>query len=173
MADVNTNNAAGNGALSNGAAETAQNLAQVNVQKIYIKDASFEAPSAPQIFQDQGQPQIQLNLGQRTAAIGQDVFEVVLTVTVTCKVGDKTAYLAEVQQAGIFALTGFQQPDLQAVLGTFCPHTLFPYARQAIANMIMDGGFPPFQLQPINFEQIYSDQMQRQQAAAAQPIANA
>lgn len=169
MADETTN-----GALSNGADETAQNTAQVNVQKIYVKDSSFEAPSAPQIFQDQGQPQIQLNLGQRTAAIGPDVFEVVLTVTVTCKLADKTAYLAEVQQAGIFGLTGFPAADLQAVLGTFCPHTLFPYARQAVANLIMDGGFPPFQLQPINFEQIYADQMQRQQAAAtAQPIANA
>ena len=169
MADENTN-----GALTNGADQNAQALAQVNVQKIYVKDSSFEAPSAPQIFQDPGQPQIQLNLGQRTAAIGPDVFEVVLTVTVTCKLADKTAYLAEVQQAGIFGLTGFQTSDLQAVLGTFCPHTLFPYARQAIANMIMDGGFPPFQLQPINFEQIYADQVQRQQAAtAAQPIANA
>lgn len=169
MADENTN-----GALSNGVDESAQNLAQVSVQKIYIKDSSFEAPSAPQIFQDQGQPQIQLNLGQRTSAIGQDVYEVVLTVTVTCKLADKTAYLAEVQQAGIFSLTGFQQSDLQAVLGTFCPHTLFPYARQAVANMIMDGGFPPFQLQPINFEQIFADQVQRQQAAASgQPIANA
>ncbi len=169
MADENTN-----GALGNGVDESAQNLAQVNVQKIYIKDSSFEAPSAPQIFQDQGQPQIQLNLGQRTASIGPDVYEVVLTVTVTCKLADKTAYLAEVQQAGIFGLTGFPQSDLQAVLGTFCPHTLFPYARQAVANMIMDGGFPPFQLQPINFEQIFADQMQRQQtAAAALPIANA
>lgn len=173
MADENNTDGSTNGALSNGAADQAQATAQVNVQKIYIKDASFEAPSAPQIFQDQGQPQIQLNLGQRTAAIGQDVYEVVLTVTVTCKLADKTAYLAEVQQAGIFGLTGFPAGDLQAVLGTFCPHTLFPYARQAVANLIMDGGFPPFQLQPINFEQIYADQMQRQQAAAAQPIANA
>ncbi len=162
-----------NGALANGAAE-APLTAQVNVQKIYVKDSSFEAPSAPQIFQDQGQPQIQLNLGQRTASVGQDLYEVVLTVTVTCKLADKTAYLAEVQQAGIFGLTGFHPGDLQAVLGTFCPHTLFPYARQAVAGLIMDGGFPPFQLQPINFEQIYADQMQRQQsAAAAEPVANA
>lgn len=162
-----------NGALANGAAEAAPLTAQVNVQKIYVKDASFEAPSAPQIFQDQGQPQIQLNLGQRTGAIGPDLYEVVLTVTVTCKLADKTAYLAEVQQAGIFGLTGFHPGDLQAVLGTFCPHTLFPYARQAVSSLIMDGGFPPFQLQPINFEQIYADQVQRQQAAGAQPIANA
>ena len=159
-----------NGTPSNGATQSAQ----LAVQKIYIKDASFEVPGAPGVFQDQGQPQIQLNLSQKVANFEENHYEVVLTVTVTCKLADKTAYLAEVQQAGIFGLTGFHPGDLQAVLGTFCPHTLFPYARQAVANLIMDGGFPPFQLQPINFEQIYADQVQRQQAAAAaQPIANA
>lgn len=164
-----------NGALSNGAIEPAETAApaQVNVQKIYIKDSSFEVPGAPQIFQDQGQPQVQLNLGQRATGVADDVYEVVLTVTVTCKIGEKTAYLAEVQQSGIFALTGFNPSDLQAVLGTFCPHTLYPYARQAISSMIMDGGFPPFALQPINFEQIYADQMQRQQTEAVQPAADA
>jgi len=161
-----------NGAVApaNGAADSEPLTAQVNVQKIYVRDSSFEVPSAPQIFQEQGQPQIQLNLAQKASSLGQDVYEVVLTVTVTCKLADKTAYLAEVQQSGIFALTGFHAADLQAVLGTFCPHTLYPYARHAVANMIMEGGFPPFQLQPINFEQIYAEQMQRQQAAA-QPVA--
>ncbi len=171
MADEN-NGAQGAGG-ANGAAEAAPMVAQVNVQKIYVKDASFEAPSAPQIFQDQGQPQVQLNLAQKASGLGGDIYEIVLTVTVTCKLGEKTAYLAEVHQAGIFSLTGFHPGDLQAVLGTFCPHTLYPYARQAISSLIMDGGFPPFQLQPINFEQIYAEQMQRQQAAEPQPVADA
>jgi preprotein translocase subunit SecB len=146
--------------------------ASLSVQKIYIKDASFEVPSAPQIFQEQGQPQIQLNLAQKVNKYDENgLYEVVLTVTVTCKIADKTAYLAEVQQAGVFGLTGFDSENLEAVLGTYCPHTLYPYARQAIADLVMQGGFPPFVLQPINFEQLYSEHRKR---SGAQPaVANA
>jgi preprotein translocase subunit SecB len=150
---------------SDGAAQNAQ----LAVQKIYVKDASFEVPGAPAIFQDQGQPQVQLNLSQKVANFAQNQYEVVLTVTVTCKVGEKTAYLAEVQQAGVFMLSGFPEEHLQAVLATYCPHTLFPYARQMIGELVMQGGFPPFVLQPINFEQIYAEQVRRRsepQAAA-------
>lgn len=151
---------------SNGAEQP--QMAQVAVQKIYVKDSSFEAPNAPQIFQEQGQPNIQLNLNQRVQTLGENVYEVTLSVTVTCKLGEKTAYLAEVQQAGIFGLAGFDPANLHAMLGTFCPHTLFPYARQSIAALIVDGGFPPFVLQPVNFEQLYSEQMRRR-AQEAQP----
>ena len=145
---------------TNGAAQGAAS-AQLSVQKIYVKDASFEVPSAPAIYQEQGQPQIQLNLSQKVNNFAENVYEVVLTVTVTCKLGERTAYLAEVQQAGVFGLVGFPQSELQTVLATYCPHTLFPYARQAIADLILGGGFPPFVLQPINFEQLYSDQVRR------------
>lgn len=145
--------------------------ASLSVQKIYIKDASFEVPSAPAIYQEQGQPQIQLNLAQKVNKYNEDLYEVVLTVTVTCKIADKTAYLAEVQQAGVFGLTGFDQDNLEAVLGTYCPHTLYPYARQAIADLVMQGGFPPFVLQPINFEQLYSEHRKRSGEPAA--VANA
>ena len=145
--------------------------AQLSVHKIYVKDASFEAPSAPAIFQDQGQPQIQLNLAQRVANFAENMFEVVLTVTVTCKLGDKTAYLAEVQQAGVLGLTGFGGDDLQMVLSTYCPHTLFPYVRQSISDLVLAGGFPPFLLQPINFEQLYAEQ--RSRASGAPQVANA
>src|SRR5437016_2623515 len=103
-----------------------QQGAQLSVHKIYVKDASFEAPSAPAIFQEQGQPQVQLNLSQKIANFAENMFEVVLTVTVTCKLAEKTAYLAEVQQAGVFGLTGFAGDELQMVLATYCPHTLFP-----------------------------------------------
>jgi preprotein translocase subunit SecB len=155
--------------VANGAADQPQ-MAQVAVQKIYVKDSSFEVPNAPMIFQDQGQPNIQLNLNQKVQTIGENVFEVVLTVTLTCKIGDKTAYLAEVQQAGIFGMLGFDQPTLHAMLGTFAPNTLFPYARQTISALVLDGGFPPFVLQPVNFDQIYAESMRRraqeQQAAA-------
>ena len=152
---------------SNGATPSAQ----LAVQKIYVKDASFEVPGAPAVFQDQGQPQVQLNLSQKVTNFEENLYEVVLTVTVTCKLGEKTAYLAEVQQAGVFMLSGFPQADLQAVLATYCPHTLFPYARQMIGELIMQGGFPPFMLQPINFEQIYAEQMRRRNDAQA--VANA
>lgn len=140
--------------------------AQVTVQKIYVKDASFEAPSSPHIFQEQAQPQIQLNLNQKVNALADGVFEAVLTVTITCKIADKTAYLAEVHQAGIFTLAGVDPNMQHAVLGTFCPNTLFPYARQAISDQILAGGFPPLFLQPINFEQLYVDQMRRRAAEA-------
>jgi preprotein translocase subunit SecB len=135
--------------------------ATLTIQKLYVKDSSFEVPGAPQIFQEQAQPQVQLNLSQKVSNFAENLYEVVLTVTVTCKVGDKTAYLAEVQQAGVFGLVGFPANDLQQVLGTYCPHTLYPYARQAISQMILDGGFPPFNLQPINFEQLFAEQARR------------
>lgn len=155
--------------VANGAADQPQ-MAQVAVQKIYVKDASFEVPNAPMIFQEQGQPNIQLNLNQKVQTIGENVYEVVLTVTLTCKIADKTAYLAEVQQAGIFGMIGFDQQTLHGMLGTFAPNTLFPYARQAISGLVLDGGFPPFVLQPVNFDQIYAESMRRraqeQQAAA-------
>jgi preprotein translocase subunit SecB len=158
--------------LANGADTSAAAQVQVGVQKIYVKDASFEAPSAPHIFQEQSQPQIQLNLNQTVNSLAEGVYEVVLAITVTCKFGDKNAYLAEVKQAGVFNLSGFDQANLHGVLGTFCPNTLFPYARQTVSDLVLAGGFPPFLLQPINFDQIYIDQMRRR-AAEATATANA
>ena len=152
---------------ANGAAAAG---AQLSLQKVYIKDASFEVPGAPQIFQDQGQPQIQLNLSQQVGTLANDVYEVVLTVTVTCKLAEKTAYLAEVQQAGVFGLSGFDNQNREAVLATYCPNVLFPYARQAVSDLIQNGGFPPFLMQPINFESLYAEQMKRR-AEGAQPNA--
>jgi preprotein translocase subunit SecB len=136
--------------------------AQLSLQKVYIKDASFEVPGAPQIFQEQGQPQVQLNIQQQVGLIGDNVYEVVLTVTVTCKLEEKTAYLAEVQQAGIFGVLGFDNTSRDTVLATYCPNVLFPYARQAISDLIQGGGFPPFLLQPINFDSLYAEQARRQ-----------
>jgi len=145
--------------------------AQLSLQKVYVKDASFEAPGAPAIFQEQGQPQVQLNLQQQVATIGENVYEVVLNVTVTCKLGEKTAYLAEVQQAGVFGMVGFDAAGRDTVLATYCPNVLFPYARQIVSDLIQNGGFPPFLLQPINFEGLYAEQMRRQGETA--PAGNA
>jgi preprotein translocase subunit SecB len=141
--------------------------AQLSLQKVYIKDASFEAPGAPHIFQDQNQPQIQLNLAQQVAPLAENVYEVVLTVTVTCKLADKTAYLAEVQQAGVFGLSGFDTQNRDVILATYCPNVLFPYARQIVSDLVQNGGFPPFLMQPINFEALYSEQMRRRAEGVA------
>ena len=158
MADETANGAAG-------AAPEAANQPQFALQRIYIKDVSFEAPNAPQVFQEQGQPELQLNLGQKVAGLAEGVFEVVLTVSLTCTLNGKTAYLAEVQQAGIFTIVGFDAQNTDALLGTYAPNTLFPYARQQIADMVQNGGFQPFLIQPINFDQIYAESLRRRQQA--------
>lgn len=145
------------------AAEEQQQQAQFQLQKLYMKDVSFELPNAPQIFQEDGQVEIKMNLAQRVEKLSDGVQEVVLTVTVTANLGEKTAYLAEVQQAGIFAISGLNEQATHAAVNTLCPHTLFPYARRAITDMVADGGFPPLVLQPINFDQIYAQRLQEAQ----------
>jgi preprotein translocase subunit SecB len=122
--------------------------------------------NAPQIFQEDGQVEIKLNLAQKVEALAEGVHEVVLTVTVTATVGEKTAYLVEVQQAGIFSITGLNEQSEHAAINTLCPHTLFPYARRIITDLVADGGFPPLVLQPINFDQIYAQRLQEAQAQA-------
>jgi preprotein translocase subunit SecB len=160
MADETLNGADG--------AASSSGTAQLTIQKIYIKDASFEAPGAPQVFADQGQPQLQLNLSQKVTNVAENAYEVVLTITVTCTINEKTAYLAEVQQAGLFGLSGFEPRGLEAVLSTYCPNTLFPYARQTVSDLVQNGGFPPLFLQPINFDQLYADQVRRRAGQAEQ-----
>jgi preprotein translocase subunit SecB len=144
---------------------------QFSVEKIYVKDLSFEAPKTPQVFSEQAQPQLQMNLNQRVQRLGEGTFEVVLGITMTCSVGeDRTIYVVEVQQAGLFGLAGFDDATLDAMLGTHCPNVLYPYARQIIGELIQAGGFPPFLLQPINFEALYAEgvrQRAQQQAAGA------
>jgi preprotein translocase subunit SecB len=158
----------------NGQTPPQQAQAQLNLQRIYLKDVSFEAPGAPQIFQQQGQPNVELNLSQRVAQIATDTFEVVLSVTATCKVEDKTAYLAEVHQAGVFGLSGFDAAAREAVLSTYCPNVLFPYVRQTVSDLVQNGGFPPFFLQPINFDALYAEQVRRRgEAASGETSANA
>ena len=137
------------------------------VEKIYVKDVSFEVPGAPMVFTEAQQPQLQLNLNQRVQRIGDNSFEVVLGVTLTCKSGDKSLYLAEVQQAGLFNLRGFEPQTLDAILGIQCPHVLYPYARQLVSDLVQAGGFPAFYLQPINFEGLYAEGL-RQRAAQGQ-----
>lgn len=165
--------AAAQPAAQNAAQNAAQAAgAQFHIQKLYTKDVSFELPNAPQVFQQEGQADVKMSLAQRVENLGENLHEVVLTVTVTATVGDKTAYLAEVAQAGIFLVSGFNEQATHAVMNTLCPGTLFPYARQTISGLIADGGFPPLVLQPVNFDQLYAQRMQQmvneqQQSAGA------
>jgi len=149
------------------AAATEEQQAQFQLQKMYVKDVSFELPNAPQVFQEDGQVEIKMNLSQRVDKLADDVHEVVLTVTVTANIEEKTAYLAEVAQAGIFSINGLNEQALHAALNTLCPHTLFPYARRLITDLVADGGFPPLVLQPINFDQIYGQRLKEAQAQAS------
>jgi preprotein translocase subunit SecB len=150
----------------NGAAP-AQAGATFTVEKIYVKDLSFEAPNAPQVFNEQSQPELQMNLNQKVQRLSDSAFEVLLGVTLTCNVGGKTAYLAEVQQAGVFTLAGFEDAGVDAMLGTQCPNLLYPYAAATISQLIQNGGFPPFFMQPINFDALYAENL-RQRAAQQQ-----
>ncbi len=145
---------------------------QFAIQKIYLKDVSFESPNSPQAFTEgDWQPQINVQLNSSHQAITDDIYEVLLEVTVTAKHNEKTAFLAEVKQAGIFTLSGFPQENLAGMLGAYCPETLFPYAREAISELISKGGFPQLLLAPVNFNALYSQKVQQQvQAQADAPI---
>ncbi len=150
--------------ITNGQDSGQGNQPQLVLQKIYVKDVSFEAPNAPQIFHEideNDQPQVQLNLGQKASDLGNDLYEVVLSLTLTCTVGERTAYLAEVEQAGLFGIAGFNETDHAGIIGSYCPNLLFPYARQVISSLVLEGGFPPFLLQPINFDALYAEQQRR------------
>lgn len=137
---------------------------RISVAKLYVKDFSFESPVAPGVFQaEKWAPQTNLNLRSGHTAMDGDVYEVVLTITVDAKDEDKTVFLMEVHQAGLFELTGYDEGERHAILGSYCPSILFPYAREAISSTVQKGGFPEFVLQPINFDSLY---MQSQQQAA-------
>jgi len=157
----------------NGGAEPAQATTgpQFSVEKIYVKDVSFESPKAPLVFNEQTQPQINMNLNQRVQRVGENAFEVVLGVTLTCSTGEgeaaSTVYMVEVQQAGVFGLAGFEPNVVDALLGTQCPNVLYPYARQLIGELIQAGGFAPFLLQPINFDALYAEGLRQRQAQAS------
>ncbi|NCA69401.1 MAG: protein-export chaperone SecB [Sphingobacteriia bacterium] len=137
---------------------------QFAIQRIYIKDVSFESPNAPDIFRGEWNPTHELNLGTKVNKLQEGIFEVTLSVTVVAKVGEKTAFLVEIQQAGIFAMSGFSEQELGPMLGAYCPAILFPYAREVISDLVVKGSFPQLVLQHVNFDALYA---QHQQEAAA------
>lgn len=146
---------------------------QFNIEKIYTKDVSFESPNSPAIFAEKDwKPEINVQINTSHSTMGENLYEVVLTVTVTAKQGDKTAFLVEVKQAGAFMIKGFDDNSMGGMLGAFCPETLFPFAREAAASMVDKGGFPQMLLAPINFNAMYQQHLQQQQNAAGQDTAH-
>lgn len=139
------------------------------IQKIYTKDISFESPNSPAIFTHEFQPQLSVDLNVESKKLQDDVYHVVIRVTATTKVEDNTAFLCEVEQAGIFTLQGFNDAELSYMLGVQCPNALFPYAREAISDLVNRGGFPQLLLEPVNFEAMYASHMQQQEQAAEKP----
>ncbi len=139
---------------------------QFAMQRIYTKDISFESPSTPDVFKQQWQPQVNVDLNTKSDKIDENNFEVVLTITITAKMEDDTAFLVEVQQAGIFLITGIEGDNLRRVLGTAAPNILFPYARETIDGLCVKGGFPPVMLAPVNFDALYQQALAQQAAQA-------
>lgn len=144
---------------------------QFAMQRIYTKDLSFESPSTPDVFKKQWQPKVNVDLNTKSDKVDeQGNFEVVLSVTITAKVDEETAFLVEVQQAGIFLISGFEGEDLRRILGTAAPNILFPYARETIDGLCVKGGFPPVMLAPVNFDALYQQALAQaaQQAEASE-----
>ena len=138
---------------------------QFAIQKIYIKDVSFESPNSPAMFTQEWQPEVNLDMNTNTQLLNEGVYEVVLSLTATVKNAEQTAFLVEIQQAGIFTINGFAEKDMGHMLGSFCPNVLFPYAREAVSDLVTKGGYPPLILAPINFDALYAQHMAQQQQA--------
>lgn len=147
------------------AAAQASTEQQFSIQKLYIKDVSFESPDTPSVFAfNSWEPQIELNLNNASKKVSDGVYEVVMSITATVKNNDKTAFLVEVQQAGLFNIAGFNEQDTKYILGAQCMTILFPYAREVVSDLTNRGGFPPLLLNPVNFDALYAQAMQKQQA---------
>jgi preprotein translocase subunit SecB len=153
------------------AAGTEPNAQELVLQNIYIKDSSFEAPSGPNLQVTEWNPQFNLNMNTSASTMNETVHEVVLTITLEAKVADRVAYLVEVKQGGLFMIRGYNDDDTRRVVGAFCPGVLFPYARQAVSDMILRGGFPPFLLPPVNFDGLFQQSVE-QAARQASPAVN-
>ena len=141
---------------------------QFMIQRIYVKDLSFETSNTPAVFQERWEPELSLDINTQHKELEQGVYEVSLTVTATVKNQNSTAFLAEIQQAGIFTIQGAIPQQLDHLLGSFCPSILFPYAREAITSEVIRGSFPQLILAPINFDALYLQQMEQIQKAAAE-----
>ena len=139
--------------------ETAQPV--FSIEKVYVKDLSLELPNAPQIFLEREQPAVEVGLQSEANGLGDGIFEVVLTVTVTAKVGEKTQFLVEAAQAGIFQIRNVPDEEVEPVVAIACPNILFPYARETVSDIITRAGFQPVLLAPVNFEALYRQRLEQ------------
>jgi len=140
-----------------------------SIEKIYLKDLSLEAPGAPQIFSERESPKIDVNIHNAARALSPGLYEVVLTATITAKHGDRTAFLVEVKQAGVFQIRNIPGEDMDPVLAIACPNILFPYVRETVSSVISRAGFPPFLLNHLSFEMLYQQHLQQRQQGELQP----
>lgn len=134
---------------------------EFSILRIYTKDLSFESPNAPEIFNTEWSPHVDLNIQTENKKLADDTYEVILQVTVTVKLQDKTAFLVEVKEAGVFVLKNFPDNQIDPMLGSFCPNIIFPYARELVSETISRGNFPPLYLAPINFDAFYQEQLKK------------
>ena len=149
-------------------AEIDQNAAaeerEFSIQRVYLKDVSFESPKSPRVFTmaDFG-PEIGIQLDTKSTVLGDDHYEVVLTITVTARQNDETFYLVELGQGGLFMMKGFPEEEREQMLGSYCPNILFPFAREAISDLVVKGGFPQLLLAPVNFDALYAQHLEQKQ----------
>ncbi|TDV64591.1 protein-export chaperone SecB [Pseudomonas sp. LP_7_YM] len=154
---------------TNNGATSSEEAPQFSLQRIYVRDLSFEAPKSPAIFRQEWTPSVSLDLNTRQKELENDFYEVVLTLSVEVKNGDEIAFIAEVQQAGIFLIKGLDASSMSHTLGAFCPNILFPYARETIDSLVVRGSFPALMLAPVNFDALYAQELQRMQDAGETP----
>lgn len=140
---------------------------EFHIQRVYLKDVSFEAPATPQVFQKEWQPDVKLDMDSKTNVLAENLYEVTLTLTVTCKLGEETAFLCEVKQAGIFTVANLDAQNLAHCLGAYCPNILFPYARETVASLVGKGSFPQLNLAPVNFDALFAAHMAQLEAEQA------
>ena len=154
-------------AEENGAAEQ-KAQPQFAIQKIYTKDMSFETPNSPEIFREEWKPELDLQLTNEYKQLDDNNHEITLVTTVTAKLGDKTAFLIEVKQAGVFSLMGYSNEEMCPIICSHCPNILFPYVREVISDLVLKGGFPQLVLAPVNFDALYMNQVQQAKQTAEQ-----
>jgi preprotein translocase subunit SecB len=142
-----------------------------NIEKLFVKDLSVEVPNAPAIYLEREAPQIDVNMSTESRPLGEDLYHTSITVTVTAKIGEKTMFLVECTQAGIFRIQHLPQDQLPMVLGIGCPNIVFPYLRETVSDVVIRAGFPPLLLNPVNFEALFVQQQQQAQQQQAAPAA--
>jgi preprotein translocase subunit SecB len=141
--------------------------AQFSIQKVYVKDISFETPNSPEVFKMEWKPVVDMHMTNEATPLGNNLFDVVLSITLTAKLEDKTAYLVEINQAGVFLIENIPDDVIERMLATVCANILFPFAREAVSDIVTRGGFPQILLSPVNFDAMYAQQ--QQQAEQAKP----